>query len=52
MSEAELATMEMPYHPRLNRVAVSPDGGGVIRPAPREQHKVDFDRAVFKADYF
>ena len=52
MSEAQLATMQPPYHPRLNRVAVSPDGNGVIQPAPREKHKVDFDRAVFKADYF
>ena len=52
MTEAELAVMEMPYHPRLNRVVVSPDGAGVIHPAPREKHKVDFDRAVFKSDYF
>jgi len=52
MTEAQRAVMEMPYHPRLNRVAVAPDGNGVVQPAPREQHKVDFDRAVFKADYF
>jgi hypothetical protein len=52
MSDAQLATMQPPYHPRLNRVAVAPDGNGVIRPAPREKHKVEFDRAVFKADYF
>ena len=52
MTEAERATMEKPYHPRLNRVAVAPDGDGIITPAPREKHKVDFDRAVFKADYF
>ena len=25
---------------------------GTAKPAPREAHKVDFDRAVFKADYF
>jgi hypothetical protein len=52
MSEAQLAVMQPPYHPRLDRVAVKPDGSGVITPAPREKHKVDFDRAVFKADYF
>ena len=52
MSEAQLATMQPPYHPRLDRVAVAPDGSGVVTPAPREKHKVDFDRAVFKADYF
>ena len=52
MTEAQRATMEMPYHPRLNRVAVAPDASGVTRPAPREKHKVDFDRAVFKSDYF
>jgi len=38
--------------PRLNRVVVAPDGSGVVHPAPREKHKVDFDRAVFKSDYF
>ena len=38
--------------PVLDRVAVAPDGRGVVTPAPREKHKVDFDRAVFKADYF
>jgi len=52
MSEAQRAVMEMPYHPRLNRVVVAPDGSGVVHPAPREKHKVDFDRAVFKSDYF
>ena len=52
MTDAQRATMEMPYHPRLNRVAVAPDASGVTRPAPREKHKVDFDRAVFKSDYF
>jgi hypothetical protein len=31
--------MLMPYHPRLNRVAMAPDGQGVVHPAPREQHK-------------
>jgi len=52
MSEAQRAVMEMPYHPRLNRVVVASDGSGVVHPAPREKHKVDFDRAVFKSDYF
>ena len=28
MTEAQRATMEMPYHPRLNRVAVKPDAAG------------------------
>ena len=52
LSDAQRATMQPPYHPRLDRVAVAPDGRGVVTPAPREKHKVDFDRAVFKADYF
>jgi len=52
MTEAQQAVMHMPYHPRLNRIAVAPDGNGVVHPAKREQHKVDFDRAVFKQDYF
>jgi ectoine hydroxylase-related dioxygenase (phytanoyl-CoA dioxygenase family) len=52
MTEAQRATMEMPYHPRLNRVAVKPDASGATKPAPREKHKVEFDRAVFKSDYF
>jgi hypothetical protein len=38
--------------PRLTRVVVAPDGSGAIEPAPREKHKVDFDRAVFKSEYF
>ena len=52
MSEAQRCVMAPPYHPRLNRVAVRNDASGVAKPAPREAHKVDFDRAVFKADYF
>ena len=52
MSEAQRCVMAPPYHPRLNRVAVKNDASGVVKPAPREAHKVDFDRAVFKADYF
>ena len=52
MSEAQRCVMAPPYHPRLNRVAVRNDASGVVKPAPREAHKVDFDRAVFKADYF
>ena len=52
MSDAQRCVMAPPYHPRLNRVAVRPDATGVVKPAPREKHKVDFDRAVFKSDYF
>jgi hypothetical protein len=52
MTPAQLATMQPPYHPRLDRVAVAPDGKGIITPAPREKHKVAFDKAVFKTDYF
>jgi hypothetical protein len=49
---AQRSVMNPPYHPRLNRTVVAEDGVRAIEAAPREKHKVDFDRAVFKQDYF
>jgi len=52
MNAAQRAVLEPPYHPRLDRDAVADDGINVIKPAPREAHKVDFDEKVFKSKYF
>jgi len=52
MTDAQRSVMNPPYHPRLNRTVVAEDGVRAIEAAPREKHKVDFDRAVFKQDYF
>eukprot|EP00930_Biecheleria_cincta_P075984 TRINITY_DN63189_c0_g1_i1.p1 TRINITY_DN63189_c0_g1~~TRINITY_DN63189_c0_g1_i1.p1 ORF type:complete len:377 (+),score=58.68 TRINITY_DN63189_c0_g1_i1:27-1133(+) len=51
MTPAQLAVMEAPYHPRMNRVYV--DGDGNAKDAkPREPWKVEFDEKVFGNRYF
>ena len=52
MTPAQLATLQPPYHPRLDRESVAEDGVNVIRPAPREAFKVKFDEEVFGSKYF
>ena len=52
MTPAQLATLQPPYHPRLDRSVVDSDGVNVIQPAPREDFKVAFDEKVFKSRYF
>ena len=52
MTPAQLATLQPPYHPRLDRESVAEDGVNVIRPAPREAFKVKFDEQVFGSKYF
>lgn len=52
MTPAQLATLQPPYHPRLDRNVVDSDGVNVIQPAPREDFKVAFDEKVFKSRYF
>ncbi|OUS44892.1 hypothetical protein BE221DRAFT_146858 [Ostreococcus tauri] len=51
-NDAQRAVLEPPYHPRLDRHAVADDGVNVIKPAPREEFKVNFDEKVFKSKYF
>ena len=52
MTPAQLATLQPPYHPRLDRDAVADDGINVIKPAARETFKVEFDEKIFKSKYF
>lgn len=51
MTEAQLAVMEAPYHPRMDRPYLSNDGE-CSTGRPREQFKIDFDKQVFGARYF
>ena len=51
MSEAQRAVMEAPYHPRMNRTYVTPEGAAAA-PRPREPFKVEFDERVFGSRYF
>lgn len=52
MTPAQRSTMEPPYHPRLDRYSVAENGIDVIKPAPREDFKVEFDEKIFKTKYF
>ena len=51
MSPAQLAVMQPPFHPRMNRGYVGTDGQAVP-PRPREAFKVEFDEQVFGTRYF
>ena len=51
MSDAQLAVMEAPYHPRMNRSYVTPRGEAAAA-KPREAFKVEFDEKVFGTRYF
>mmetsp|Transcript_22739 Transcript_22739/g.37634 ORF Transcript_22739/g.37634 Transcript_22739/m.37634 type:complete len:364 (-) Transcript_22739:336-1427(-) len=51
MSDAQLAVMQAPYHPRMNRPYLGPDGEAK-QAKPREDFKVEFDEKVFGARYF
>jgi len=51
MSPAQLAVMEAPYHPRMNRSHVNGDGE-LVAAKPREEFKVEFDERVFGTRYF
>ena len=51
MSAAQRAVMEAPFHPRMNRSYVSPDGEHKA-PRARESFKVEFDEKVFGSRYF
>ena len=51
MSEAQSAVMQAPYHPRMNRTYVTPEGKAAP-PRPREPFKVEFDERVFGSRYF
>lgn len=51
MTDAQLAVMEGPYHPRMNRPYVGPDGEA-CKAKPREDFKVEFDERVFGSRYF
>ncbi len=51
MSDAQRAVMEAPFHPRMNRTYVTPEGDAAA-PRPREQFKVEFDERVFGTRYF
>ena len=51
MSDAQMAVMAPPYHPRMNRVSVDREGHAVS-PRPREGFKVEFDERVFGTRYF
>lgn len=51
MSDAQLAVMQPPYHPRMNRTTIGADGEAVLA-RPREQFKVEFDEQVFGSRYF
>ena len=45
------AVMEAPFHPRMNRTYVTPEGDAAAA-RPREQFKVEFDERVFGTRYF
>jgi ectoine hydroxylase-related dioxygenase (phytanoyl-CoA dioxygenase family) len=51
MSEAQLAVMAAPYHPRMNRIHVS-NKGEAVDAKKRESFKVEFDESVFGTQYF
>ena len=51
MTDAQLAVMEAPFHPRMNRVCVDEDGNAVAA-SPREAFKTEFDERVFGTRYF
>lgn len=51
MSPAQLAVMQAPFHPRMNRTHVSREGEAVAAKA-RESFKVEFDEQVFGTRYF
>lgn len=51
MNPAQLAVMEAPYHPRMNRPYLNAKGEQ-INAKPREEFKVAFDEKVFGAKYF
>jgi ectoine hydroxylase-related dioxygenase (phytanoyl-CoA dioxygenase family) len=51
MTDAQRAVMESPFHPRMNRTTVGPDGEACAA-RPREAWKVEFDEKVFGAKYF
>ena len=51
MSEAQLAVMQPPFHPRMNRSYVNGEGEAVAA-KPRESWKVEFDERVFGSRYF
>lgn len=51
MTPAQLAVMEAPYHPRMNRPYVNAEGD-CMNPKAREDFKVEFDEKVFGAKYF
>ena len=51
MSEAQLAVMQAPFHPRMNRTYVTHDGTAVTAKA-RESFKVEFDEKVFGTRFF
>mmetsp|Transcript_57639 Transcript_57639/g.100873 ORF Transcript_57639/g.100873 Transcript_57639/m.100873 type:complete len:362 (+) Transcript_57639:73-1158(+) len=51
MTPVQLAVMEAPFHPRMNRAYVNTEGEHVNAKA-REEFKVEFDEKVFGAKYF
>lgn len=51
MTPAQLAVMEPPYHPRMNRPYVTANGE-VQAARPREEFKVAFDEKVFGNKFF
>jgi ectoine hydroxylase-related dioxygenase (phytanoyl-CoA dioxygenase family) len=51
MTDAQLAVMEAPYHPRMNRPFLDANGEAV-EASPREGFKTEFDEAVFGTRYF
>ena len=51
MTEAQLAVMEAPFHPRMNRTHVNAKGEAVGA-KKRESFKVEFDEKVFGTRYF
>lgn len=51
MSEAQRAVLEAPYHPRMNRAYVNPEGSHVPAKA-REAFKIEFDEKVFGTRFF
>ena len=51
MSDAQLAVMQAPFHPRMNRRYVNA-GGEAVDAKPREHFKVEFDEQVFGSRYF
>ena len=51
MADAQRAVMEAPYHARMNRTCLTPEGEAAP-PRPRESFKVEFDERVFGSRYF